>query len=448
MDIFLLTGLLIFNLLFFWKIWLNPFILSRSELLSTFFPSWLYIGRQIRKGESWKYEPCYWLNFHAHPVLSSYYPPNVLTAWIGAYLSLDSAFVLLTRTLLLHFVLQSFLWYWLLQVVYSPLIALFGSVILTYGAYQMKQQPCIVYTLTWFPLALNTDPMLSALGVGLILLAGYYPLAIYLIPTAIIAQLVWHSNLWCALGFLIGFPQIITFMRYLPKTIRQKTSSRLEVGKHEKSWYIGILPGILALFSTSSIWPLFILSLVMSRGYFGKYLPRIHERWLVLTQFSLGWMAISGLSNLNLPNNLLLLCLFLACFDLLQRTSRLLPMEQCELWQRPARAFKSQMLAYIQKNIKPDERVSGLPYPLFTGIINNIKTLGYCGGMQLSLMAKWRNDNDPNGGGEHDWFRRNQDSESLDRSRVRFSFSCKELDRLYSWKKTPFKRLWENPRLT
>lgn len=255
---------------------------------------------------------------------------------------------------------------------------------------------------------------------------------------------MWHSNIYCALGVLIGLPQIIPFLRYLPKTIRKATSEKVEVKFFEKSWYIGILPVILALFSTSRIWPLFILSLVMSRGYFGKYLPRVPERWLVLTQFSLGWMAVSGLYKLHLSVDQIALLLFIQGFDLYWHNKSLIPtLPYAELYNRPSRAFKTQLTTFLESHLKPDERVSGLPYPLFTGIINNIKTLGYCGGMQLKLMAKFRGDTDPNGAGAHDWFKLKGDDEALDRHRIKFSYSRKRID----WPSTSCKRVYQNPRI-
>ena len=444
--------LILFNLLFFYKIWLNPFTISRSELLSTFYPSWLYIGRQARKFQSWRLEPCYWLNFHAHPVLSSYYPPHVLTAWISSFLNLNSAFVLLTRTILVHFVWMSIGWYLLFQTWTTPLIALFGALTLTYSGYNVKQQPCIIYTISWFPWLLygitTNNIFIASLSCGMTFLSGYYPLGIQTLGISGLASLLWGRNLlWVPFGILIGLPQLIPFLRYLPKTIRTKTNEVISVHSWEKAFYPGIPVIILAFFSTSRVWPLLIVGGLLSLGLLSKYLPRISYRWLFTVQFCLGWMAVNGLANLMGPMpayTSVLALLFIQGFDLYWHNSSLIPtLPYAELSKTPLRAFKCSLTAFLQANLKPWERVSGLPYPLFTGIVNNIKTLGYCGGMQLKLMAKFRGDTNPNGSGAHDWFKLKEDSDALVRHRVSFAYSRKRPNK---WLSTLIPRLWSNPR--
>ena len=448
MDILLL---ILFNLIFFWKIWLNPFTISRSELLSTFYPSWLYIGRQARKCQSWKTEPCFWLNFHAHPVLSSYYPPHVLTAWIASFLDLDTAFVLLTRTILVHFIWMSFGWYFLLSQSYTSIpLLIFGAITLSYSGYTIKQQPCIIYTIAWFPwillgIAIH-QPFVAGAALGMSLLAGYYPIGIQMLLISFAASVVWISPIsWVPIGLLLGLPQLIPFLKYLPKTIRMEKNKKADVGFWEKAWFPGITTLLLIPFSTSRIWPILILSVLLVSGLFSKYLPRISYRWLFTVQFCLGWMAVSGLANINTSSKVMLALLFIQGFDLYWHNSKLIPtLPYAELPKRPSLAFKTQITTFLESNLKPHERVSGLPYPLFTGIVNSIKTLGYCGGMQLKLMAKWRGDENPNGSGCHDWFKLREDDESLDRARVRFAFTSKKLN----WRLTPFPRLYENPRLS
>lgn len=444
------TVLILFNFLFFYRLYRNPYTLSRSELLSTFYPSWLYIGRQARKLKLWKYEPCYWLNFHAHPVLSSYYPPHVLTAWIASFLNLDMAFVLLTRTILVHFVWMSIGWYLLLNLNYTGLsLLLFGVLTLTYSAYNIKQQPCIIYTISWFPWLLlgitQNNVLISSVAFGMILLSGYYPIGIQMLGISILASLLWGRNLlWVPIGVLIGLPQLVPFLRYLPKTIRMRTNEKVDVGFWEKTWYPGITALILVIYSSSRIWLLLVISVLLSLGLFSKYLPRISYRWLFTVQFCLGWMAVSGLSNITSNFMLVTSLLIIQAFDLYYHNSKLIPTyPYAELQKRPQQAFNTKLTAFLEANLKSDERVSGLPYPLFTGIINGIKTLGYCGGMQLKLMAKFRGDLNPNGSGAHDWFKLKEDDTALDRHRVRFAYTRK---RPY-WKASPIRHLWENPRI-
>ena len=442
--------LIVYNFLFFWKIWINPFTISRSELLSTFYPSWLYIGRQLRQSKSWKHEPCYWLNFHAHPVLSSYYPPHVITSWIASFLNLDDAFVLLTHTILAHFIWMSLGWYFLLNISYTSIpLLIFGALTLTYSGYNIKQQPCIVYTISWFPWLLygiaSNNVFIASLSCGMTFLSGYYPLGIQTLGISGLASLLWGWNLlWVPVGILIGLPQLIPFLRYLPKTIRTVQSELVSVGFWEKAFFPGTPVFFLIWFSTSRVWPLLVIGSILALGVGQKCLPRISHRWLFTVQFCLGWMAVSGLANLSIPAGATYALVILQGFSLYIVNSSLIPtLPYAELWNRPSRAFKTRITAFLEAHLDPNNRVSGLPYPIFTGLINGFKTLGYSGGMQLKLMAKWRNDTNPNGSGEHDYFKRNSDGEAVDRARVQFAFTSSKLD----WQSTSVPRLWCNPRL-
>src|ERR1700690_853851 len=121
-------------------------------------------------------------------------------------------------------------------------------------------------------------------------------------------------------------------------------------------------------------------------GLFSKFLPRIPARWCWSFQFALGWMAVSGLHNLRLTNNTLICLCLIQTFDLLWHNWNLIPTRPySELYNRPSLAFRGSLARFLEENLGQD-RVSGLPYPLFTGHINELRTLGYCGGMQLKLM--------------------------------------------------------------
>lgn len=459
--------LVAYHVLFYWKAYSSPFSLARSELLSTFFPSWVHLGR----GE--KYDHYFWGNYHAHPVLSSYYPPHVISSkmWGMDGMSLDRAFSCLVALGSLHTLFASIGWYLLIQGWSNPYVALFGSFTLTYSAYNIKQQPCINYTIGWFPWLLlgiaKGSLLLSSLSFGMILLAGYYPLGIQMFIIAIFATALWGQAVslwaWIPLGTCIGAYQLYPFAKYLPKTIRAHKHDSIGkvpwwhlvsllkpiraningVGYWEMSYYIGLIPLLLLTFSTSRVWPLALMSLALMMGFASPHLPRIPARWSFTFQFTLGWMATSGFNNLCIDTHLWLSLILLQAFDLYWNNSKLLVTEPySELPQRPSWAFNNALTEYLKEHLG-DGRVSGLPYPLFTGHINRLRTLGYSGGMQLKLMAKWRGDLNPNGSGEHDWFRGHGDDKRLDTYRVRFAFSRKKLD----WLNTPIPGLYRNPRI-
>ena len=463
-------GLLVaYHLLFFWKVYSQPFSVARSELLSTFFPSWVHLGR----GE--KHDGYYWGNYCAHPVLSSYYPIHWISSRIANKLcSLEEKFRLLIYVVLGHHAWGSIGWFILINHWSNEWVALFGSITLSYSAYNIKQQPCIAYTIGWFPWLLlgitKGSLLLSSLSFGMILLAGYYPvgLQVFILACLISVMPGWSPAppflWWVPLGLILGLPQVLPFIKYLPKTIRANKhddigkvpwwhfvsvfkpnrTSLNGVGYWEMQYYCGILVPILALFSTSRVWPLLLMSASLMMGFMAAHLPRIPARWSFTFQFALGWMAVSGFNNCCIDSKLWLSMIVLQAFDLYWNNSKLLVTEPySELPQRPSWAFNTPLTRYLEANLG-DYRVSGLPYPLFTGHINRLRTLGYSGGMQLKLMAKWRGDTNPNGSGEHDWFKGHQDSELLDRYRVRFAVTSKKPD---NWLPTPIRNLWRNPRV-
>ncbi len=455
--------LILYNILFFWQAWTNPFSLATSELLSTYFPSWIHQTR----GE--KNDPYYWIVPDAHPVLSTYYPIKPARFVPLSWRSLNTLFKVFTWNLTLHSLLGSIGWYLLICQWASPTTAFFGSITLNYASYNVKQQPCFIYTIAWFPWLLlgiaSHSILLSSVSFGMILLAGYYPIGIQATLIAVCASVWWDSPLtWVPIGTLIGLPQLIPFIRYLPKTIRANKHDDIgkikplhiltcilpilnvpeDVGFWETSCYVGIVPLLLigrCLFQgsvTSQVWMLGVASYILAMGAFSQWFPRIPARWLWTFQFSLGWLAVSCLHNLYLTGVWAWSLLAIQAYDLWYHNRQLLPTRPyCELPNRPSFAFNTELTRFLEGC---QDRVSGLPWPLFTGHINKIKTLGYSGGMQLKLMAKWRNDTNPNGSGEHDYFRSNNDMEALTRYRVKYAYTSKKID----WLPTLIPNLYRN----
>ena len=425
--------------------------LARSELLSTFFPTWIWQGRQWAKWRIPKYDKYYWLSAYSHPVISTYYAPHAIIGFIGSKISLDGAFNLLVWNMLMHMSFSFFGWYCLVNIsTSSNWIALLGAITFTLAGYNWKQQPCFQYTVAWFPWILyglaTHNQWLAGISLGMLLLAGYYPIGLQIIAIAIGAAICWGAHLWFVpIGVLIGLPQIIPFIRYLPKTIRTKKVSGIGkvpwwqfgslifpkayrfsvngVGYWEMSYYIGLIP-LFTLWCTRSmaIW-LTMLSILLMLGICGKYLPRIPARFSYAFQFGLIWCAVDGLNRMNLPNTVLVLLCLIQAYDLWKNNSPLLVNHPyAELYNKPSRAFNTRLTRFLEANLG-DYRVSGLPYPLFTGHINRLKTLGYSGGMQLKLMAKWRHDDSSDGSGQHDFFKGGGNPDDLKRSRVKYAYT-------------------------
>lgn len=409
---------------------------ATSELLSTYFPTWIWQGREWSKGRIPKYDPYYWGNAHAHPVLSTYYPPSIfLSAISTAGSKLDRIFRHYLCFLLVHYVVGCVAWFWLFSQHSTPRISLFGAITITFGAYALKQQPCIIYTLAWFPLSLYQNPLVSTTAIGMMLLSGYYPFAIYLMPVSIISHILWYQEAWLLFGIIMGLPQLIPFIKHLPKTIKRMNDKCEETPSVERRFYVGVVPILLLIFSKSSIWPLTIASAVFALGLGKSIFPRIHERWLMVLQFCIGWSSVSALTNLNLTNIQLILLVALHAFDLYWHNRECLPPSPyCELWRRPSRAFNTPLTRFLEANLG-DYKVSGLPWPLFTGHINNLKTMGYCGSMQTKEMWSWRKSF------KHDPFIDGVDECDLTNRGVGFAYSRKKLD----WLHTGIPHLYRNP---
>lgn len=188
--LFLLTcyHLLIFRHFYFQ----NPYVYARSEALEQGFPSWLLLGRSLRQRGLWKSftqleDPYYYPDYRRLPFLSAYYPPHALTAWMATWLTLNQAWILYSLTMVSHFWLASVSVYILAgSMGIAPLTAGFASVTLSSLGYAMKQNSCIVYTCGWIPLWLLSSTqhqiILSGISLGMMLLAGYWPIAFYTIP--------------------------------------------------------------------------------------------------------------------------------------------------------------------------------------------------------------------------------------------------------------------------
>mgnify|MGYP001568709107 CR=1 FL=1 len=165
----------------------NPYCYATSELLEQVFPSWLHLGRSLRQGRWVVDDPYYYADYPSYPFLSSFYPPHLASAWLGTLLPLNQAFLLLCLTMVLHFYLASVSVYILASSMgTAPLSAGVASVVLSSMSYAMKQNSAIIYTSSWVPILILSaglnDVILFGISLGMMLLAGYWPIALYTIP--------------------------------------------------------------------------------------------------------------------------------------------------------------------------------------------------------------------------------------------------------------------------
>src|SRR3990167_243058 len=371
-------------LIFFWKFLWNPLSLSTSELLSKHFTHWTHLGRELRKG-LFPYRDKYFVYPACIPFLSMFYPPHLISAFIGSFFKLDRAFAILVFTELLHYLLGSFLSFHMFNQWYSPEIALFGAITLTYMAYAVKlMNPCIAYTVCWIP-GMFIQGYIGSISLGMALLSGYYPVLVYVFPFAV------YLNPICAIGLLPGLLQIVPMLWYWPKSVRSVVKvdrkfgsiplfrflDLVAPGKYiqtrgliypESNMFMGWIPLMLLPFAHSRGWIPCLIAFVMSLGII-KSPFRNASRWLYTFSFFLVWLAVSGLFYSGF--NALYLCI-LQAYSLF-RNSQIYPtFPYTELVKPPSYWFSK----------KSYDKTA---YPYFTGYINNDNVPPYVGGFSLNV---------------------------------------------------------------
>ena len=377
--------LIAYWLIFFWKKLTNPLSLSTSELLSKHFPHWIHIGRSLRQGK-FPYKDNYFVYPACIPFLSMFYPPHLISAFLGSFLDLDRAFSFLVSTELIHYLLGSFLSFHMFNQWYSPEISLFGAITLTYMAYSIKLiNPCIAYTVCWIP-GMFIQGHVGWISFGMALLSGYYPILVYITPFAV------FLNPGCAFGACLGILQLVPMLWYWPKSVRANAKVSKKTGSvptwrfidllipgykgqangliyPETQMFLGWLPLLFVPFSVSRAWLPCLMSFVMSLGVIRPPF-RNASRFLYTFCFFLVWMAISGLNRSGLDSHALIGLFILQGYSLLRNEEAYPTHPFTEPVQPPSFWFSG-------RQHLPDG------YPYFTGYILNESVASYKGGFSL-----------------------------------------------------------------
>lgn len=270
------------------------------------------------------------------------------------------------------------------------------------------------------------------------------------------------------IGLVLGLPQLLPALRYYPQSIRSRPRLK-ERGIParvllkglltprpcdqihglffpEVCVFVGWLPLLTVWFAPLSWWH-GVLGVAVLGALSGWAPPgfRLSARCCWIVSISLAFLSLHGLPYLPWDGNTLLLLGVLQLLSLLLASWTLLPMSPfCQRWERPSVACGTPLAQTLMVSA-PTGRVSGLSYPLRTGQVNRIQTLGYNGGSQPRWMARLRRDSNPHGSGAHDWFASNHDGRRLDWYGVRYAFSYRPLHRLSSkWRLTDVPHLYEN----
>ena len=334
------TILVLYWFVFFWRFLIDPLKLSTSELLSKHFPHWIHLGRELRKFR-FPAKDNYFVYPACIPFLSMFYPPHLLSAFLGSFFRLNNAFRILVYSELIHYLLCSFLSFRMFSQWYPAEIALFGALTLTYMAYSIKLiNPCIVYTIAWIP-GMFIHGYMGSISLGMALLSGYYPVLIYIFPFAV------YLNPVCVLGVILGLVQLIPMLWYWPKSVRHKTKISRRFGSVPAWRFLDlVMPGYVGqvrrLFHPESVmflgWiPLLFIPFARSRAFFiclamviistGVIKPLFRNpcRALYTFSFFLVWLAVSGLFYSALTPKQVLLLTFIQAYCLLAN-NRIYPM--------------------------------------------------------------------------------------------------------------------------
>ncbi len=189
-----LLGLCLFHLVFFHRFYfVNPYAYATSSAVDIQFSASVHLGRELRKGRLIPEDPYFYPRISGIPYLSNFYPFHMIQAFIGSFLSLDNAWILYCLGMMLHYLWASVGAY-LLFGQFGPWIAFFGAITLTHFGYAIKQNSCINYTLAWVPWvffgAEIHNPWIMGFSLGMVLLAGYWPLGLQCIPFSILYWLL------------------------------------------------------------------------------------------------------------------------------------------------------------------------------------------------------------------------------------------------------------------
>lgn len=383
-----MTFLVIYWAVFFRKFLRNPYLLSTSELASTYFPHWVWMGKEMRAGRFPFRDKGYYLFPGAVSFLSTFYPPNLLSSLVANFLDIDASFRVFTWLILGHYLVGSYLAFVMFHQWASPVASLYGAILLTYSAYQIKPQtPEYAFTMMWVP-GILIKGWIGKLSVGMALLGGYYPPLVYVLPFALLAN---PGAIW---GIFIGLPQLIPFLWYWKKSVRdgqtvenqggsigfKELLSRLYLpwdsqipskGIHypEFACYMSLLP-----FFFIRHWSWWLLPLAYSVLVLLGVLPsiqRIPARALYLLTFSITCLAVQGVQAWHLSGAIIILQAWLLC-----RNADIYPSSPfSQWWNRPSRLYA--------------KRYDHTKWPFFTGYLWNGKTDGYRGAFRLK-ESEWK----------------------------------------------------------
>lgn len=411
--ILLLVSYFIF---FYWQVITHPYSVASAESLDCDFPSFVLCGREWSKLKV-PYDEYYFGKITGART-GTFYPVNIVLSVIASKLHMDKAWIIYLANVLGHSLVTAIAAYYLFG---QGLIGLFGALVWGFMAYHVKFTLWYTQTFAWISLtilALVNKSILTGLCLGMLILCGHPPLLFYTLYFVGAYSLVQPKTLQALpIGLTIGLPQILSFYIYRKGSVRHKFTlddnvrdgslplwSYLfmfipvrirdfvgNVGYEEWCFYITPIVGLLAFYSHNLwLWIVVLLCVGLSLGkglfkLFSKLMFRFPHRWGYFASFAFISLSVDGLRNLNLnETNLWLLIITTGWLLLYNRDTILLyPFKQDS--GRPSKFFDTPLMRYLERHAKV---VNNLPYPVYSGQLNKVHTLGYTGGNHNAELGK------------------------------------------------------------
>lgn len=461
--------------IFFYKgIIFNPYSIASGEALDCDFPTFKLCGEYWRRFKLPK-DPYYFRDLTGVRT-GTYYPINIILSWLTLFTkSLDTAWCVYVFNILLHNFLTLIFSYHLFG---TGLIGLFGALAWTFAAYHVKTTLWYVQTFTWITATLlfaqQQQTILMGASLGMLYLAGHPPLVLYFMYAfAGYCILHWYFPIQSfIIGILIGLPQLYALFRYRKYSRlstydyhdKRKIGSlplwlyfsmlipikyrEFVAGVEYREWNVYVTPVIffLALFSRSNCWILLLISIALSFGkglfkLFNKLMCRFPHRWAYFATMAMVVLGVDGLRNWGLTEIQLICCIVLLGIYLIPNISHIKHYPFSQWIRRPSKVFNTPVLKYLEKHANKS-LINNLPYPVYTGQINHLNTLGYTGGNHILLLGYLLNI-PLQGYAPFDYFKFNKDGNLVDTLHIKYHVGYRP-SKNEKWMKIRGLNLWEN----
>jgi hypothetical protein len=245
--------LLLAPFVFFFKfIFIDHFVYSTSEILTTYLPNFVFMSASWHNGQIPWWHPYHYFAFVGVATQGVFYPFNILLAlMLNPQASLNTFMISIQYVIILHIFMASIAMYLLMRRLNAGQWgSFFAGIAFAYSPVLIGQidNPCYIYSLCYFPVvfllfqeAFHRKLIYSVfcgLSFALMFLAGYLPVATYT-PFVLIFYLLFQiyqaepgkrrdylvRGFWCCfvtftVALLLIAPQILSTYEYAKQTIR------------------------------------------------------------------------------------------------------------------------------------------------------------------------------------------------------------------------------------